>query len=385
LQKAVVFCYIQNFEFKYIKRGNKMQKTTRRQFVQQMATTIGGIALSGPTMLFAQNKPIKIGVYAPSHCSLPPVHAFHMKLYQKNGVNVEIVYCKEMLDIVNKLYAGDVEFAQLMSPIILQMHSGQMKSKHVPLAVTQVLGTNGGILGISSQSKIKKIQDLAGKCIGVHSPLMVHYLIMQLLLDKYGLSQKNVDIKTVPMHRIRQALVSGEIDGFINPEPLPALLESQSISRSLLQTRMFWLNHPCCLLTCRKSYFKKNQQMVEDVTRATATSCLMLNSIAMRKSQIEKIYAFHTPFNKIPLEQLQQAFQPRRSDFFPFPFLSSAYVIVEQMKKAKLLPESLKVKAFAKDVFQSNFAMRIIEQASSLVPGTSIPSSIERNETFKLI
>jgi len=290
-----------------------------------------------------------------------------------------------MSEILKKLYAGDVEFAQLMSPMIFQMHSGQMKSKHMPLAITQVLGTNGGILGISSRSKIKKIQDLAGKSIGVHSPLMVHYLIMQLLLDKYDLTQKNVNIKTVPMHRIRQALVSGEIDGFINPEPLPTLLESQTISRSLLQTRMFWLNHPCCLLTCRQSYFKKNQKKVEDITRATATSCLMIDNIAMRKTQIEKTYAFNTPFNKIPLEQLQQAFQPRRSDFFPFPFLSSAYVIVEQMKKAKLLPESLEVKSFAKNVFQSDFAMRIIGQAAELVPGASIPSSIERDETFKLI
>jgi len=362
-----------------------MQESTRRQFVQQMATTIGSIALSGPTMLFAQPKPTKIAVYAPSHCSLPAVHAFHHNLYKKNGAHVEIVYCKEMPDILKKLCAGDVEFAQLMSPMIFQMHSGQMNSKQMPLAVTQVLGTNGGILGIRSHSNIKKIQDLAGKRIGVHSPLMVHYLIMQLLLDKYGLTQKNVEIKTVPMHRIRQALVTGEIDGFINPEPLPTLLESQTISRSLLYTRMFWLNHPCCLLTCRQSYFNKNQQHVEDITRATTTSCFMLDNIAMRKTQIEKTYSFNTPFKKIPLEKLQQAFQPRRSDFFPFPFISSAYVIVDQMKKTKLLPENINTKAFANDIFQSEFAMRIIKQAATLVPGTSIPATIERKESFKLI
>ena len=362
-----------------------MQKTTRRQFVQQMATTIGGIALSCPSMLFAQTRQTKIAVYAPSHCSLPLVHAYHDNLYKKNGLNVEIIYCKGMPDILKKLCTGEVEFAQLMSPMIFQMHTGQMKAKHTSLAVTQVLGTNGGILGISSQSNIKRIQDLAGKSIGVHSPLMVHRLIMQLLLEKYGLTQKNVQIKTVPMHLIRQSLMSGEIDGFIQPEPLPTLLESQSISRSLLITRMFWLNHPCCLLTCQKSFFEKNQQMVEDITRATTTSCLMLDNIAMRKAQIEKIYNKNTPFNKIPLAKLQQAFAPRRSDFFPFPFLSAAYVIVEQMKKAQLLPESIQAKATAKDVFHSDFAMRIIKQAASLVPGTSIPSSTEREETFKLI
>jgi ABC-type nitrate/sulfonate/bicarbonate transport system substrate-binding protein len=362
-----------------------MQKTTRRQFVRQVASTFAGIMVSGPSLMFARSRHAKIAVYAPSHCSLPAVHAFHSHYYKKNGVNVEIVYCKEMPEILNKLCAGEVEFAQLMSPMILHMHSGQMKAKKTSLAVTQVLGTNGGILGISTNSKISKIQDLAGKTIGVHSPLMVHHLIMRLLLEKYGLTQQNIQIKTVPMHLIREALLNGEIDAFINPEPLPTLLESQTVSRSLLLTRMFWLNHPCCLLTCRQSFFEKNQQMVEDITRATTTSCLMLDNIAMRKSQIEKIYAIKTPFNKIPLDKLQQAFAPRRSDFYPFPFLSAAYVIIEQMKKARLLPESIDVKATARDVFKSDFSMRIIKQAASLVPGTSIPSSTKREETFKLI
>jgi NitT/TauT family transport system substrate-binding protein len=362
-----------------------MQETTRRQFVKNMAATIGGFALTGPSVLFAKPIHAKIAVYAPSHCSLSPVHAFHSGLYQKNGVNVEIIYCKQMTEILTRLCSGDVKFAQLMSPMILKTHADPVQSKQMPLAVTQVLGTNGGILGISSQSQIKKIQDLSGKTIGVHSPLMVHNLIMQILLEKYGLTQNNVHIKTVPMHLIKESLLKGDIHGFIHPEPLPTLLESKAISRSLLMTRMFWRNHPCCLLACRKSFFEKNQQLTEDITRATATSCLMLNNIAMREEQIKKIYAMKTPFTKIPLNLLQKAFSPRRSDFFPFPFLSAAYIIIEQMKKAKLLPESTDVKATARDVFQSEFAMNILKQAASLVPGSKIPSAIEREETFKLI
>jgi len=362
-----------------------MKDTTRRQFVQQIATTLGGIALSGPSVLFAQPKPIKIAVYAPSHCSLPIVHAFYNNHYQKNGVNIEIVYCRRMSEILKKICSGEADFAQLMSPMIIQRHTNQIIEQQTSLAVTQVLGTNGGVLGISSQSKIKRIQDLVGKSIGVHSPLMVHYLIMQLLLEKYGLTQNNVHIKTVPMHQIRQALEKGQIQGFIHPEPLPTLLESQKISRSLLLTRMFWHNHPCCMLTCRKRFFDKNQQMIEDVTRATTISCLMLDNIAMRKIQIDKIYQKNTPFNKIPLARLQQAFSSRRSDFFPFPFLSAAYVVVEQMKKSNLLPKTTHVKATARDIFQSDFAMGIFKQVASLVPGTSIPPGLEREESFKLI
>jgi len=362
-----------------------MQKTTRRQFVKHVAATIGGLALTGPSTVFATSKPVKIAVYAPSHCALPAVHAFHNNLFKQNGVTVEIVYSSGMPDIMKKLVTGEVDFGQVMSPMIFQMHFGQMKFSQTPLAVTQVLGTNGGVLGISAKSKIKKIHDIEGKTIGVHSPLMVHNLILLLLLEKYGLNPNNIQIKTVPMNKIRHSLTSGEIDGFINPEPLPTLMEFSEISKSLLLTRMFWQNHPCCLLTCRQTVFEKNRQMVEDITRATTIACLMLDNIAMRKPQIEKLYTFNTPFKKLPLERLQQAFQPRRSDFYPFPFLSAGYVIVQQMKKANLIPFELNTKVSVNSIFKSDVAMKLIAQAAGEVPGTSVPASAERKESFKLI
>ncbi|KPA09934.1 ABC transporter substrate-binding protein [Candidatus Magnetomorum sp. HK-1] len=362
-----------------------MHSTTRRQFVKQAAASIGGLAILGPTQIFAKASLVKIGVYAPSHCALPIVYAYHNNVLKNNGVNAEIVYCSGMPDIMKKLITGEIHFAQLMSPMVFQMHAGQMKAPQKSLAVTQVLGTNGGILGISSQSNIKKVQDLAGKSIGVHSPLMVHNLILTLLLEKYGLNKNNINIQTVPMNQIRDALVQKKIDAFINPEPLPTLLESQKISKSLLMTRMFWNNHPCCVLTTSKKLFDSEQKMVQDVTRATTISGLLLDNIAFRKNGIAKIYDFKTPYQKIPLEYLQKAFKPRKSDFYPFPFLSSGEVIIQQMKKIKLLPEITSPKTLVKDVFQASFAMNIIKQAAAEAPGASIPSKPERNETFQLI
>ncbi|MBF0452300.1 MAG: ABC transporter substrate-binding protein [Candidatus Magnetomorum sp.] len=362
-----------------------MHSTTRRQFVKQAATTIGGLALLGPANIFAQPKPVKIAIYAPSHCALPVVYAFHNELLKKNGVNAEIVYCSGMPDILKKLISGEVDFAQLMSPMVFQMHFGQMKLPQTSLAVMQFLGTNGGVLGVSAQSNIKKIQDISGKRIGVHSPLMIHSVILQLLLEKYGLDKKNIQVLPIPMNQIREAIIQGKIDGFILPEPLPTLLEAQNISKSLLLTRMFWQNHPCCLLTTRKQFFDHNQQLMEDVSRATTTAGLELDNIALRKQVIAKTYDFNTPYKKIPLEHLQKAFMTRRSDFFPFPFLSAGYVIVQQMKKTGLLPKSVEPEALVKTMFQADFAMTIIKQAAALVPGISVPSKPERKEIFQII
>jgi nitrate/nitrite transport system substrate-binding protein len=361
------------------------QQTTRRQFVKQTAITMAGMALLSPSKIFAQPKSIKIAIYAPSHCALPAVHAFHDELLKKNGVNAELVYCKGMPDILQKLVTGDVDFAQLMSPMVFRMHFGKMKLPQTQLAVLQVLGTNGGVLGISTKARINKVQDLAGKRIGVHSPLMIHNIILMLMLEKYGIDQKKIHILTIPMNQIKDAIVQEKIDGFILPEPLPTFMEAQHVVKSLLLTRMFWQNHPCCLLTAKKTFFEKNQQLAQDVSRAIMISGLELDNIVYRKQSIEKVHTYSTPYKDIPLELLQKAFMSRRSDFFPYPFLSAGYVIVEQMKKSGLLPETIHSQSTVQDIFQADFAMNIIKQAALKVPGTSVPSQTERKETFQII
>ena len=359
--------------------------TTRRQFVKQTATAIGSLAFFSPSKLFAQSKPVKIGIYAPSHCSLPVVHAFHNAFLKKNGVTAEIIYCSGMPDILKKLISGEIDFAQLMSPMVFQMHFGQMKLPQTSLAVTQFLGTNGGVLGISTKSNIQKVQDLSGKRIGVHSPLMIHTVILMLLLEKYGLDPKKIQILTIPMNQIKAAILEDKIDGFILPEPLPTMMEIQNIAKSLLVTRFFWLNHPCCLLTTRKDFFDNNQQLVQDVSRSVMTAGLELDNVVYRKQTIAKIHTYNSPYKNIALETLQKAFMSRRSDFFPFPFLSAGYIIVEQMIKSGLLPKTIDPKTSVKDIFQADFAMNIIKQASANIPGTSVPSKTERKEQFKII
>jgi len=362
-----------------------MHITTRREFVKQVAAGIGGLAFSTVTTSYAQPKPIRIAVYAPSHCAFPAVYAYHTEIYKKNGINCELVYCDSMQIIMKKLINKEVEFAQLMSPMVFQMHFGQMKAPQTSLAVTQVLGTNGGVLGVATQSNINKIKDLSNKKIGIHSPLMVHNIILQLLLEKYGLSKDNMQIIVVPMKEMKDALVQRKIDGFINPEPLPTLLESNHLSKSILLTRMFWKNHPCCLLTTRKEILTNDLTMAEDVTRATSMACLILDDVTQRKQAISRFYDFNTPYKVISLSNLQKAFMPRRSDFYPFPFISSGYVIIQQMKKMNLLPLTLNTESSVKDIFMVDLAMKMIKQASDQVPGSSVPSSPERDESFHMI
>jgi ABC-type nitrate/sulfonate/bicarbonate transport system substrate-binding protein len=357
---------------------------SRRTFVRNAAVTAGGIALFG-TSVFAQ-KTVKIGVLAPSHCALPPVLANTRGLFQKTGVSAEIVFLKDMPEIVKGLHDGTLDFAQLITPITLAAGAGSPKLPKMSLAVTQVLGVNGGVLSVAAGSDIKQITDLKGKRIGIHSQFMVHSLILNLILEKSGLSpEKDIEIKIIPMTEMQQAIEANQIDGFIHPEPLPTFLENKGRSKSLLLTRMFWLNHPCCLLTCKHSLFETEKNLVRDVTLACTLAGLELDSAVFRNRAIADVHSSSAPYQQVPLLYLLKAFAPRRSDFYPFPFQSAGRVAARQMKKQGMLESHIEEEKLVQEIFKSEYAMEIMKQAVSEVQGAKMPPGLNRQEKIQVI
>lgn len=357
---------------------------SRRTFIRNIAATAGGLAFFG-TSVFAQ-KTVKIGVLAPSHCALPAVLAKTRGLFQKTGVSAEIVFLKDMPEIVKSLYEGALDFAQLITPIALGASAGNPKLPQMSLAVTQVLGVNGGVLAVAAGSDIKKLTDLKGKQIGIHSPFMVHSLILNLILEKSGLSpEKDIEIKIIPMNEMQRAIETNQIDGFIHPEPLPTFLENKGRSKSLLLTRMFWLNHPCCLLTCKHSLFDAEKSLVQDVTLACTAAGLELDSAVFRNKAVTDVHSSSAPYQQVPLPYLLKAFAPRRSDFYPFPFQSAGLVAARQMKKQGMLAPHIEEEKLVREVFKSEYAMEIMKQAVKEIQGAKMPPGLSREEKIQVI
>ncbi|MBI4684036.1 MAG: ABC transporter substrate-binding protein [Nitrospirae bacterium] len=354
----------------------------RREFIGGMIA-IGSMAFFKKSV-FASSQKIRIGVLVPSHCALPVFLADERGILKKSGIQAEITLVDKMEDIVKGFAKGDFDFAQLTTPLTLAMSAGNPKLPNIPVGITQVLGTNGGVLAVSTKSDVRKLSDLKGKRIGVHSLFMTHSLILNLIFEKSGLDPKDVTLKVVPMSEMVTALKEDQIDGFINPEPLPTLLENKGVSKTLLKTKMFWVNHPCCLLATKRSFIANEKNLVKDVTRAYMIAGLELNNQAFRNKAITEIHEKILPYKQIPLPLLLQAFGTDRTDFYPFPFQSSGVIVANQMKKLGLLQPDVETEKLVKDVFASELALEVIKEAASEVRGSEIPTSLNREERIRL-
>ena len=366
------------------KNENKM---TRRAFIKTASLATGAACVAGSMPVLGASRAlastsgkVKVGVIAPSHCALSLIHAYHTGIYKKNGIDAEIVYKADMPDIAAGLIKGELTVGQLISPVFFAMNagSGPFKGKATPLVTAQVAGTNGGVLVVAKDSPIKSPKDLKGKNIGVHSPLMVHNLLFNTLLKRYQINPAtDLNIKRVEMKKLIPAMKAGEIDAFINPEPLGTFAKGKGVAREMIITKNLWFKHPCCIVSVRRDFYEKNTEKVEAIYRSSIESGLMLNNVKTRNSQIDLIHKDSKPYSQFPAPALKKAFTPGRSDFDPFPYQSSGKAVLTMMKDSKLMPGTVNSDQMVGDAFLSDVSRKLLADLGEKAPqGNSRPEKI---------
>ncbi len=355
---------------------------TRRQLIQafSMAAASAGLAgipfFKGETSkaYAATGHTVRIGVIAPSHCAMTMIHAHLAGLYAKNGINAELKYLPTSKDIAQQLAQGSLDIGQLITPIFYGVHLGigPFANYKQDLVSAQVAGSNGGVLVVHWNSPIRNAKDLKGATVGVHSPFMTHNLIINRLLRTHGIDPaKDVNIKVVPMPKMINALNKGEIDAFINPEPLGTFALEKAVGKELLVTKRLWPNHPCCLIAMRREYFEQDIKMSKAAYRATMESGLLLNSFKTRMDSIDLTRLQSPPYRKIPLETVIKAFVPGRSDFAPFPYQSSARAVLIMMWEAGLVPKSIDIEAAVHQTFLSDLSRELLTELGAKPPANN--------------
>jgi nitrate/nitrite transport system substrate-binding protein len=256
-------------------------------------------------------------------------------------------------------------------PLVFAIHAGAKPfSNSTPMVITQIAGTNGAALMVKKNANISSPADFKGKTMANHSKLSVHYLINMMFLETNGLNYKeDVNFQVIDTEHILDAMKDGKVDTFVMPEPKNAVAEAKSIGDPYLLSKYIWPNHPCCSLAARRDFYDANQSLVRDVTRTITKSGLLVNQPETREETINLLQTIPDyQYDKVPKPALLKAFTPGRSDFYPFPFQSSALLIIEIMKKYNLLAATIDDRSMAREVFQSSLSRSIMAELGANPP-----------------
>lgn len=127
--------------------------------------------------------------------------------FEEEGLDVEFYYASAS-EIVKNVAAGNVAFGFPNSdPVVMGRANG------VPINIIHTTYQEGlGSIIFKEKSGIKEPRDLKGKTIGITSFGSPNYIQLQVILEKAGLSIKDVQIKIIGTGAIVNALVSDQVD-----------------------------------------------------------------------------------------------------------------------------------------------------------------------------
>ena len=348
----------------------------RRLFIKHSLLATVGYALAGyPCITYAApiNKfkaKLLIGIFSPSHCAAPLIFAEHKGYFSKAGVKVELVNYPTMVDLAKDLVAGVIDLGQLTVPLAFSINAGTNPfALSSPLVIPMILGVHGSNLMIRKDSEISQPVDFKNKIIATHTKLTVHYLLVRLYLQRSGIdTEKDVTMSIVKLNELTKVLNQGSIDAFMMPEPINALAEETGQAHPYILNQFIWRHHPCCGLAARKEFFhsQDREQMLNLVSAITRAS-LYINKERNRDELVASLTKSAYGFDQLPRKVIEMAFAFSRSSFYPFPYQSTAVLLLMMMQDFKLLP-TLDAKTTAAEVFQSDFMRECLARIGKNAP-----------------
>ncbi len=206
----------------------------RRQFLKGLL--IGGVSFVlnsipgiGKHIFATSLKETKIGIFGPSHCCVPAVYAKEKGFFKKEGINVTLQNYRTMLELMQNFLAGNIFAGQIVGPMVFDAHLGIEPFKSpVKMVVPAVLGIHGSNIMVAKHSNVNQPIDFKNKSIASHSKLSIHYLLSKYFLMKNGVDpDKDAEVKIVSLLEVEEYVDKKEVDAFMMPEPVNAMIESK--------------------------------------------------------------------------------------------------------------------------------------------------------------
>ncbi|WP_017729406.1 CmpA/NrtA family ABC transporter substrate-binding protein [Halalkalibacterium ligniniphilum] len=376
---------------------------TRRSFVKTAALGIGVLASSGLlstltgcfsepssssgssiTLADVEKPQLKIG-FVPITCATPIIMADPMGFYEKHGLEVTIQKYGGWADIRDAFITGEIDAAHLLSPMTISMSLG-LGSATVPTRLAAIENINGQAITLANKHKdtVKEISDLKGMAFGVPFDYSIHNLLLRHYLSEGGLDPDNdVDIRITRPPDMVANLASGNLDGYLGPEPFNQRAVHEGFGYIFALTKDLWANHPCCAFGVKQEFIdqypKTYHALLSSIVDATNYS-----SESANRADIATAISPNQYLNQ-PEEVVKQVLtgkfpdglgntlnDPTRVDFDPYPWKSfAAWILTQMIRWDYITPaqaEGLDIKKVADEIFLTEDVRNIANELGISAP-----------------
>lgn len=198
-------------------------------------------------------------------------------IFKKNGVDIEIRFIPPVQRSAALASGALNAAATTVDQHIVWSSAG------IPTVQVALIDKSNGGDGIAVRGNIASIKDLKGKSIAVDGPGTVQHFMLSYILEKNGLSIRDVIRNTMGAQPAAQSFVTGQNDAAVTYEPyLSTVREKPDAGRILVTTK----DYPVVIdvLVFREDFIKQNPRIV----KATVDS--FFEALDMIKKEPAKSY-----------------------------------------------------------------------------------------------
>ncbi len=182
-------------------------------------------------------------------------------IFKKHGLDVEI----KMIPQKDRHLALAAKAIQCAATTV-ETHVA-WNANGVPIVQIFQMDKSYGADGLAVRSSIAKFSDLKGKTVGVDAPGTSPYFGLAWMLNKNGMTLKDVKLTTLSPQAAAQAFVAGQNDAAYSYEPYLSSVRDNPASGKIMATT---LDYPMVMDTvgCDPAWLKANPKSAKALTDA---------------------------------------------------------------------------------------------------------------------
>lgn len=206
--------------------------------------------------------PVRIAYSSISGAMLPLWMAKDKQLFDKYGVDVELTYIRGVA--IEALLAGEVQFVRASPPAVVR---STLRGADLAIIANTI---NVAVFSLMTKPEIRRPEDLRSKKIGVTNLGDSPDLVLNLLLDKWGL-QRNKDLTVLGIRGGMPELMISVAKGFVDGGMISAPSNLRGIKmglRELVDAADYGIAYINSPFSTRRSFIKSNRDTVLRVLRA---------------------------------------------------------------------------------------------------------------------
>ncbi len=329
-------------------------------------------AMAQETVGKLEKTKLKIG-FVPITCSAPLIAADPLGIYQKNGLDVDVIKTAGWAVARDKCLSGEYDASHLLAPMPLAMTMGTGSTAQ-PFTVPAMQNTNGQAIVLANKHKDKRDpKQWKGMVFGVPFEYSMHNFLLRYYVAENGIDpDTDIQIRVVPPPEMVANLRAGNVDGYLAPDPFNQRAVYDNVGFIHMLTKEIWDQHPCCAFSASKKFVNENPNTFLALFKSVMESIDYCRSAENRVAVSDAIHTKN--YLNQPLTVVKQVMtgtyadglgnvkkEPNRIHFAPYPAQEMAVWILSQMKRWGYVKGDIDYTKVAKQVYLSSDAEKLIK------------------------